>query len=99
GAGVEGADDHRPAVERLGDLLVDGALLLLGRLVGAVEEQELRTEEADAVGAELDGSGGVGGRADVHGHLDRRTIAQRGGLPRARASARVALFGLDPGAL
>ena len=88
GPGVERADDHRAAAERRGDLRVDRALLLLGRRVVAVEEQELGAQQADAVGAELDRGGRLGRRAEVGGDLERRR--RRACAPaRARARARV----------
>ena len=54
GAGVERADDQRPAVEPLGDLGERLDLLVLARRRGAVVEEELRAQQPDALGALLD---------------------------------------------
>ena len=90
GAGVERADDHRPPVERGRDLRVDLALLVLGRRVVAVEEQELGAQQPDAVGAELDRRGRLGHRADVRGDLERLAVRDVRAGSRARSRARAA---------
>ena len=69
GAGVEGAHHHAPAAERPDRLLVGLRLLVLGRRLGAVEEEELAAQQAHPVGARRHGGADVAGAADVGGHL------------------------------
>ena len=64
---VERADDDRSALERAGDLAVGVELLLLGRKLGGVHEQELGAEQADGLGVVIERVGHVIGVADVAG--------------------------------
>ena len=76
GAGVERPHDQRAAVERGGDLAQHGDLLVLVRRLGAVEEEELRAQQADALGALLDRLARLRGAADVREHLDAAAVGQ-----------------------
>ena len=64
---IERADDDRSALERAGDLTVGVELLLLGRKLSRVHEQELGTEQADSLGVVIERVGHVIGVADVAG--------------------------------
>ena len=98
GAGVERAHDERPAVERHGDLAQGLDLLVLVGQLRAVEEEELGAQQADALGAQLDRGGRLGGRAEVGEDLHARAVARRarlvGALARGRAAGGEALAAL-----
>ena len=64
---VERADDNRSALERAGNLAVGVELLLLGRKLGRVHEQELGAEQTDGLGVVIERVGNVIGVADVAG--------------------------------
>ena len=82
GADVERADDERAAAEPARDGRVRlGLLVLVGQLV-AVEEQELRAQQADALGAVLDGRGRAVDVAEVREDLDGRPVRRDGRLGR-----------------
>ena len=85
GAGVERAHDERAAVERHGDLAQGLDLLVLVGQLRAVEEEELGAQQADALGAQLDRGGGLGGGAEVGEDLDARAVARGAGLVGALA--------------
>ena len=69
-AEVERADDHRVRRKRLSHPAVGGELFLLVRQVAAVDEQELRSEQADAGRAALQDTLDVGRQLDVGGEND-----------------------------
>jgi hypothetical protein len=82
GADVERADHERAAVEGGRDLGQRGVLLLLAGRVLAAEEEELRAQEADALGALRDRARRLGDGAEVRGDLDPAAVASvcgRGG--------------------
>ena len=79
---VQGADDQRPAIQRLGDRLVGGQLLGLVRRGGAVEEQEFGAQQAAALGAGLDRGQGLAGGAQVGEDLDPRSVRHSAGILR-----------------
>ena len=101
GAGVERAHDQRPSVERLSDLPQRGGLLVLAGQLVAAQEQELRAQQADALGAELHRAARVAAGAEVGEHLDPLAVSRHrglvGALPRRRApplAAFAALLGV-----
>ena len=89
GADVERADDERAPAEPARDGRVGlGLLVLVGQLV-AVEEQELRPQQPDALGALLDGRRCAVDVAQVREHVDApRRPASRRARRRARARRR-----------
>ncbi len=70
GAQVAGADGRRPALERLDDLGVGLEMVFLGRIVLAVQVQELGAVEADAAGPAGDAAVHVMGELDVAPQVD-----------------------------
>ena len=66
-AHIERADDDRSALKRTGDLTVGVELLLLGRKLSGVHEQELGAEQANGLGIVIERVGHVIGVADVAG--------------------------------
>ena len=78
-ADVERADGEPAAFERVGDRGVDVELLVFVGWLGAVEEEELGAEEADAVGAVSHRLYGVVERGDVGDDVDARTVGGDGG--------------------
>ena len=68
-----------------GDLAQGLDLLVLVGQLRAVEEEELGAQQADALGAELDRRGRLGGRAEVGEDLHARAVAHRARLVGALA--------------
>ena len=66
-AHIERADDDRSTLERAGDLTVGVELLLLGRKLSGVHEQELGAEQTDGLGIVIERVGHVIGVTDVAG--------------------------------
>src|SRR3546814_12392451 len=66
--------NHRLACQRVGDGLIGGVLLVLGRRVVAAEEQEFAAHQPRAFGAARGGERGVLDRADIGEYLDARAI-------------------------
>ena len=64
---IERADDDRSTLERAGDLTVGVELLLLGRKLNGVHEQELGAEQTDGLGVVIERVGHVIGVTDVAG--------------------------------
>ena len=79
-AHIDGTDDHRAFGHGIEHGLVGAALLGLVRRGGAVDEQELAAQQADAVGTLGQGLGGFLGTGDVGGNLDHLAIAGAGAL-------------------
>jgi hypothetical protein len=77
-AQIHGPEDHRSRRETLGHRPVRHELLLLARQLGAVEIEELGSEEPDRVGARGMGLGGLRGQLDVDAELDPMTVAGLG---------------------
>ena len=69
-----------------------GLLVLVGQLV-AVEEQELRAQQADALGALLDGRGRAVDVAQVREDVDGRPVRRDAPARRRAAARRVPLVG------
>ena len=88
-AEIERADRHRLALHALGDAAKRLELLVLGRQPLAIEEQELRAEEADAGGAVVERLREVARKLDVRLQLDldavdrRRRLGDEPSQPRA----------------
>ena len=80
GAQVERADRHRLALHADGHRAIGLELLVLGRQPFAVEEQELRAEEADARRAVLERLLEVVGQFDVRVQLDEHAVDRLGRL-------------------
>ena len=66
-AHIERANDDRSTLERAGDLTVGVELLLLGRKLSGVHEQELGAEQTDGLGIVIERIGHVVGVTDVAG--------------------------------
>ena len=78
GAGVERAQDERAAAEAFGDLPVGALLLVLVRLAAGADEQELRAQKSDAVGAGGQRCRDVVRAGDVGLDPDREPVARDG---------------------
>ena len=77
-ADVERPDDQPPpAPERARHVAVDGQLLLLGRRGRPLQEQKLRSQQADRLRTERDALLGVGQPADVRRHLHAVAVERR----------------------
>ena len=91
-ADVERAQGDRPRRDRLDDGAIEVVLLVLGRERRAVDVEELRAVEADALGAMIEGEDGLGRELDVRLERDATpSLVTQGwsrALSRPRAKAR-----------
>ena len=97
---IERADDDRSTLERAGDLTVGVELLLLGRKLSGVHEQELGAEQTNGLGIVIERVGHVIGVTDVAGDdlLDavgsHRRLAAKGLESRLLGSESLGLGGV-----
>ena len=77
---IKRTNDDRSALERAGDLAVGVELLLLGRKLSRVHEQELGAEQTDSLGVVIERVGHVIGVTDVAGNDLLDAIGSHGRL-------------------